>query len=150
MSHISTIKKLLSSSKNPTALYVGTFFFSGGHGGIFTLALPFVIILLGGSDKDLGLCFGLGTLAYMVSCLTVANHLDKFSPKRTLQFSSAFISIAFAMLFLYTRNFKNVNLPLSPVPTIISSEILTGVALALFWPPIMGWISTGHEGQCRS
>jgi predicted MFS family arabinose efflux permease len=150
MSHISTIKKLLSSPQNPTALYTGTFFFSGGHGGIFTLALPFVVTLLGGSDKDLGLCFGLGTMAYMISCLTVANHLDRFSPKRTLQFSSAFISIAFAILFLYTRIFQNQNLPLSPITTIIIIEILTCLALALFWPPMMGWLSTGHQGHALS
>ncbi len=150
MSHVSNIKKLLSSGQNPTALCTGAFFFSGGHGGIFTLALPFVITLMGGSDKDLGLCFGLGTIAYMISCLTVVNHLDRFSPKRTLQFSSAIAALAVALIFACTRMFLNGKLPMSPVFTIIVINILLGLVLALFWPPMMGWLSIGHEGPALS
>ena len=150
MSHISNIKKLLSSRQNPTALYIATFFFSGGHGGIFTLALPFVITLLGGSDKDLGLCFGLGTITYMISCLTVANHLDRFSPKRTLQFSSAFVALVLAALFVCTRIFLKGELLIDPILLVIIIEILSCLVLALFWPPMMGWLSVGHEGAALS
>ena len=150
MSHISNIKKHLSSRQRPMALYTATFFFSGGHGGIFTLALPFVVTLLGGSDKDLGLCFGLGTLTYMVSCLTVANHLDRFSPKRTLQFSSAFVALTLGAFFICTRIFLKGNLPINPILLVIIVEVLSCLALALFWPPMMGWISTGYEGASLS
>ncbi|MBW8017831.1 MAG: MFS transporter [Planctomycetes bacterium] len=150
MSHISNIKKLLSSRQSPTALYTAAFFFSGGHGGIFTLAFPFVVTLLGGSDKDVGLCFGIGTITYLVSCLTVANHLDRFNPKRILQFSSAFIALTLVALFICTRIFLNGNLPIDPILLVIIVQILSCTALALFWPPMMGWISTGHEGGSLS
>ena len=150
MSHISNIKKLLSSRQTPTALYIATFLFSGGHGGIFTLALPFVITLLGGSDKDLGLCFGFGTITYMLSCLTIANHLDRFNPKRILQFSSAFVALTLVVLFIGTRIFLKGNLPINPILLVIIVEVLSCLALAFFWPSIMGWISIGHEGASLS
>lgn len=146
MSHISNIKKLLSSEQSPNALYSATFFFSGGHGGIFALAFPFVVTLLGGSDKDVGLCFGIGTTAYLVSCLTIANHIDRFNPKRILQFSSTFIALALAGLFICTKLILGGSLPMDPILLVIIFEILSCLALALFWPPMMGWLSTGHEG----
>ena len=150
MSHISKIKLFFSSRQKPTALDTAAFFFSGAHMGIFTLALPFVIMLIGGSDKDLGLCFGLGTIAYLISCLTVAKHLDRFSPKRTLQFSSMFIASAFVMIFICTRMFLSGKLPFGPVLTITIINILLSLALAFFWPPMMGWVSIGHEGPALS
>lgn len=150
MPHILNIKNLLSSRESPTALYIATFFFSGGYGGIFTLSFPFVVTLLGGSDKDLGLCWGIGTIAYMVSCLTVANHLDRFCPKRTLQFSTAFIALSLAVLFICTRIFLKGQLPIDSILLVIIVEVLSCLALALFWAPMMGWISTGHEGMSLS
>ena len=150
MSHISNIKKLLNSRQRPTALYTATFFFSGGHSGIFTLALPFVVTLLGGSDKDLGLCFGFGTITYMLSCLTIANHLDRFNPKRILQFSSAFVALTLVVLFIGIRIFLKGNLPIDPILLVIIVEVSSCFALAFFWPSIMGWISTGHEGASLS
>lgn len=150
MSHISNIRKLLSLRQRPTALYTATFFFSGGHSGIFTLALPFVITLLGGSDKDLGLCFGLGTITYMVSCLTIANHIDRFNPKRILQFSSAFVALTLAALFIGIRIFLKGQLPIDPILLVIIVEVLSCLAMAFFWPSIMGWLSTGHEGASLS
>ena len=150
MSYISKIKLLFSSRQKPTALDTAAFFFSGAHMGIFTLALPFVIMLVGGSDKDLGLCFGLATIAYLISCLTVANHLDRFSPKRTLQFSSTFITLAIAAIFVCTRMFLSGKLPIGPVLTITIINILLGLALAFLWPPMMGWVSVGYEGPSLS
>jgi len=150
MSDISNIKKPLSLHRSPMALYAATFFFSGGHGGLFMLALPFVVTLLGGSDKELGLCFGLGTMTYLISCLTIANHIDRFNPKRVLQCSSAVIALTLAGLFVCIRIFLAGRLPINPILLVIIVEILSCVALALFWPPMMGWLSTGLEGQSLS
>ncbi|MCF7956109.1 MAG: MFS transporter [Phycisphaerae bacterium] len=114
------------------------------------LALPFVVKLLGGSEKDVGLCVGLATVAYMISCVTAARHLDKFSPKRTLQFSSAFIALSVAAIYISCRMFTSGKLTISPILIITILNIFIGLTLALFWPPMMGWLSTGHEGPALS
>lgn len=150
MSHISNIEKLLNPKQNPTALLTATFFFSGAHGGIFSLALPFVVTLLGGSEKDVGLCYGLGTIGYVISCMTAAKHLDRFSPKRTLQVSSAIIAISVFTIFAICKMHTAGKLPVSPIIAIAIVNILIGLVLALFWPPMMGWLSTGHEGPALS
>ncbi len=150
MSHISNIKKLLSPRLNPTALLTCAFFFSGAHGGVFTLALPFVVKVLGGSEKDVGLCIGLATVAYLISCITAAKHLDRFSPKRTLQFSSATIALSVGAIFVFCRMFAAGKLPVSPILAVTAINIVIGLVLALFWPPLMGWLSTGHEGHALS
>lgn len=131
-------------------LYMGTFFFSGAHGGIFTLALPFVVVLIGGSDKDLGLCFGIGTVGYLVSCLTIGRHLDRFNPKRALQFSSSAICMVVLTIGLVVWLSVRGSLPMNPVLAVILMNIFLSVLLALFWPPMMGWLSIDHEGPALS
>jgi predicted MFS family arabinose efflux permease len=86
----------------------------------------------------------------MVSCLTIANHLDRFNPKRILQLSSAFVALTLAAFFICTRIFLKGKLPIDPILLVIIVEVLSCLALALFWPPMMGWISTGHEGVSLS
>lgn len=127
-------------------LFGATFFFSGAHGGIFTLALPFVITALGGSDKDLGLCFGLGMAGYLVSCLSAAGHLDKFNAKRTLQFSSAGITASVVLICIITGFFPSGVFSVNPIVLVTVLNITLSVLLAMFWPPMMGWVSIGHEG----
>ncbi len=146
MSHRFNIEKLLTSRQNPLPLYASAFFFSGAHGGIFTLALPFIILLIGGTDKDIGLCFGLGTIAYLISCLMAAKYLDRFSPKCALQLSSAFITIAVIAVFFIIRLSVRDRFPIDPIMAITVINIFLCLALALFWPPMMGWLSLGHEG----
>ena len=79
------------------------------------LLLPFVIVLIGGSDKDLGLCFGIGTVGYIVSCLTIGHHLDRFNPKRSLQLSSLAICTVVLTIGLIGRLFVRGSLPMNPV-----------------------------------
>lgn len=150
MSHLQNIKKLFRSEQNPYPLYVGTFFFSGAHGGVFTVALPFVIMLLGGSDKDLGNCFGVGTMAYLLSCIVAGRFLDNFSPKRALQVSSAVVTVTVACIFLVIQLFMKGQLTFNPIILVTVLNALICLALALFWPPMMGWLSTGHEGAALS
>ncbi|MCF7955924.1 MAG: MFS transporter [Phycisphaerae bacterium] len=150
MSHLSNIKKLLDPGHSPAPLLGCTFFFSAAHGGFFPLALPFVIVLLGGSEKDVGLCIGLGTVAYIISCMTVAKHLDKYCPKRTLQFSSLSIALCVMAIFAVCRFFTAGKLTLNPIAVLTIINIMIGLILAMFWPPMMGWLSVGHEGHALS
>ena len=130
-----------------TALFTSTFFFSAAHGGVFTLALPFVITALGGSDKDVGLCFGLGMAGYLVSCLLAAGQLDKFSAKHTLQVSSGCMIACVGMIFVISAFFPGGLFSLGPIVLITILNITLSFMLAMFWPPMMGWVSLGYEGQ---
>ncbi len=131
-------------------LFAASFLFSGAHNGVFTLALPFVIVLIGGSDKDLGLCYGLGTIAYVISCLTAGRHLDRFNPKRLLQVSSALITLAMVAVTLVTHLAANDSLSLFPIIMVTVFNAILSLLLTLYWPPMMGWLSRGHEGPALS
>jgi MFS family permease len=54
------------------------------------------------------------------------------------------------MIFISTRMFLSGKLPIGPITLITIINILLGLVLALFWPPIMGWLSTGYEGPALS
>lgn len=150
MSHLQNIKKLFRSQQNPYPLYIGTFCFSGAHGGVFTVALPFVITLIGGTDRHLGLCSGLSVIAYLISCIAAGKFLDNFSPKRALQISSATVTVIAACIFATAVLYQKGQFPLEPIITVAALMIALGLSLALFWPPMMGWLSTGHEGPALS
>jgi predicted MFS family arabinose efflux permease len=53
-------------------------------------------------------------------------------------------------LFVGIKLFLKGSLPINPILLVIIVEVLSCMALALFWPPMMGWISTGHEGASLS
>ena len=111
------------------------------------VSLPFVIAFLAGTDKDLGLCASMGFASYLVGCSATGPLLDRFNPKRLAQFGSAVITISAAALFtivlLHTRGYS----PPNPVMLVIITAMLSGLLTSIYWPPLMGWLSTGHEGE---
>jgi MFS family permease len=104
------------------------------------------MLLIGGSDKDLGLCFGIGTAGYIISCLFIGHHLDRFNPKHILQFGSFALCAVVLGVYLIVWLSVRDSLSVHPVPVVLVMNIILSVLLALFWPPMMGWLSTDHEG----
>ena len=145
MAQLLTPSKPLKSQENVVGLYLGSFLFSFAVGILF-LALPFIVINLGGSDKEVGFCFGINIVAYMIACCLAGFVLDQFSPKRTLQLSSAGMALATAGICLTVLLNAKRLLPFSPILAVIGFLTLVGLVQSFFWPQIMGWVSTGYEG----
>jgi MFS family permease len=132
--------------KKVPAIYMAAFFMSF-YGGLYIVTLPFIITYLGGKDEDLGLCTALGFSSYLVSCIAVGHHLDKFNSRRLVQIGSGMITLSMAaILGIVLLEMHNYNLP-RPIWLITIAAMVSGASTSIFWPPLMGWLSTGREGK---
>ena len=121
-------------------------FFMSFYGGIYIVSLPFVVSFVGGTDKDLGLCASLGFVSYLTGCIATGPLLDRFNPRRLAQLGSLGVSVSVAaLLIIVLLKLCAQNLP-HPVILVIITSAFSGLVTSLYWPPIMGWLSIGHEG----
>jgi MFS family permease len=132
--------------KKTHSIYMAAFFMSF-YGGIYIVTLPFIITTVGGTDKDLGLCASMGIIAYLFGCITTGALLDRFDSRRLAQVGSGVITISTTVLLtivlLHTHGY---NLP-HPVMLVMVAAMISGLLTSVYWPPIMGWLSTGREGK---
>lgn len=110
------------------------------------VALPFLVKSLGGSDTEVGLCF-MGQMGlYVIFCILAGLIADKLKPHKVLMFSAA-AEILITIGLLLTVMFQGDGTAFfSPITRLIILMSMAGVVTAFFWPVMMGWISTGHEG----
>ena len=133
-------------AKGPLDIYMAAFFMSF-YGGIYIVSIPFIIAFLGGTDKDLGLCASMGFVSYLVGCIATGSLLDRFNSRRLAQLGSGVVTISTAaLLMIVLLTIRGYNLP-NPVALVIITAMLSGLLTSIYWPPIMGWLSTGHEGR---
>jgi MFS family permease len=135
-------KTTLASDRDAFFLYAAAFLlaFGGGH---WWLALPFVVNLFGGSDTQVGLCLAayLGMYAFTVMLATPL--LIHRNLKRILQVGTLGLTVStLLMCLIVALEYYGCDLP-HPVWLIILTSALFGFCLAGFWPPLMGWLSTG-------
>ena len=117
------------------------------YGGIYIVCMPFVIALVGGTDKDLGLCASMGFVSYLVGCIATGSLLDRFNSRRLAQLGSGVVTISTAaLLMIVLLSIRGYNLS-SPVMLVIITAMLSGLLTSIYWPPIRGWLSTGQEGR---
>jgi len=117
------------------------------YGGIYIVCMPFVIASVGGTDKDLGLCASMGFVSYLMGCIGTGPLLDRFNTRRLAQVSSGVVTISTAaLLMIVLLSGRGYNLP-NPVMLVIITAMLSGLLTSIYWPPIMGWLSTGQEGR---
>ena len=118
--------------------------------GIWWVSLPFIIKYFHGSDADVGTCFALHMGVYVCGCLLTGSLLHHWNPKNIVLLGTAII-----FLLALTLCFA-VTLPISPdLPggrnwLIIGLFVAIGLPMSFFWPFLMGWLSTGHEGPALS
>ncbi len=137
--------KILLRSPHPLPLYTAAFFQSGA-GGIWFVAMPFVIKRLGGSDTQLGLCLGLWFVAYLIGCLGAGGILDRFNARNAVRFGAAANAVINTAVLITVIIAQGSDNPVSLLWLIICFSALSGLLTAFFWPPLMGWLSTGYEG----
>jgi MFS family permease len=122
-------------------------FFMSFYGGIYIVSIPFVIAFVGGTDKDLGLCASMGFVSYLVGCIATGSLLDRFNSRHLAQLGSAVVTISTAaLLMIVLSRIRGYNLS-NPVMLVIITAMLSGLLTSTYWPPIMGWLSTGQEGR---
>ena len=128
------------------SIYMAAFLMSF-YGGIYIVCMPFVIALVGGTDKDLGLCASMGFVSYLVGCIATGSLLDRFNSRRLAQLGSGVVTISTAaLLMIVLLSGRGYNLP-NPVMLVIITAMVSGLLTSIYWPPIMGWLSTGQEGR---
>jgi MFS family permease len=112
--------------------------------GIMLVSLPFIVKRFGGSDGDAGLSLALNFASYVVACLGATLILDRFNPKRLAQIGAIAAALPLAGLCLVISAGPRAWHPIAMIDIAVS---LVGGFTALFWPPMMGWISRGFEGK---
>ena len=146
MLNLSQLKAIYIAQRDALPLYLAAFLMSSS-GGVYVVALPFVIIHLGGTDKHLGIASALTSIVYIITCILIGPVIDRTGPKRYSKIGTAGLAlctaaIAFVVL-LFDLGYKSFN----HVNAVLIIAMLSGPFLAIFWPPVMGWISIGHEGK---
>ena len=75
-------------------------------------------------------------LSYIISCMALRFALARLRPKAAIMLAAFFMG-SFVLCMLYSKRLSLAFL----------TFCLAGSALALFWPPLMGWLSDGLEGK---
>jgi MFS family permease len=135
----------LFKDKNYLRLCLAAFFMSACL-QLIGVVLPFAVKAMNGSDTDVGLCFMSQMAAYVVFCILAVLIIDKLSPKKVLLIAAAaeiFVALGFLAAVWFGNNHAGF---FGPIASLIFLMAMTGIITAFFWPMMMGWISTGHEG----
>lgn len=88
------------------------------------------------SPTAVGWLSALWSLGYIVGCIGFTPFLQKYPPQRIVILSTLCMSFLFLIM--------------ASLPTVASLMVVFtafGLTLSLFWPYLMGWLSTGHEGE---
>jgi MFS family permease len=141
-----TVQKWFGGDRTLRVLCFAAFLMSVAA-GIYLVALPFMIKRLGGTDGDVGLGMALNFGAYLIACIASSMLIDKFNPKRLVQWGAIAILMSFigaACTVMWGHPGQGAIWMLD----IFSA--LAGMMTAIFWPPMMGWVSRGFEKEALS
>lgn len=135
----------LFKEKNLVRICLAAFFMSSMIQLIWVV-LPFIIKAMGGSDTQVGLCFMGHMGVYVLFCIIAGLVIDRLKPKKVLLISVASQIIVTCGIIAVAGLGGRTFLSLTPITQMIFLMSMIGVNTAFFWPVMMGWISTGHEG----
>lgn len=85
-------------------------------------------------------------LTYLIACLLIGGIIDRFNPKLIVLIGSGVTVLTGALQLIIVVLDQRGVCPISPVLAFIVLSSISGFFTSLFWPPLMGWISTGYEG----
>jgi len=101
----------------------------------FTIAVPFYVLEKLGRTDAVGYLTASGTASYLLTCLLLQRFSGKFNPRWTTSGAAACVGLIMG-LFSITSRFSQM------LPCMIAQ----GLAMGLFWPLLMGWLSGDAEG----
>jgi MFS family permease len=131
--------KVSSRLGSPAVVYPGAFLVAFAE-GLLNLGIVFFLRERQGASSSLiGWFMGFSVLVYMLGCLLLRPVFDRLRPQTALLI--ALVGMPAFLLLL-------VLLPALPLTFLFSG--LYRLALSFFWPPAMGWLSQGVEGEALS
>ena len=109
--------------------------------GVTTNCLNFALVFYAhdkfGADTFQASLFGsLYSLSYLLCCSFGGKLLQKIPPLR---------SILLAISFVFIGLWLMLKVPTLTIAYIVQTGI--GISISLFWPQLMGWLSSGQEGK---
>jgi len=124
---------LLRWRRSAAALYVAALLFSL-QGGVVMTAVPWRVMALGGGESAVGLAGGLQMGIYAVGCIFLGPFADRIGPKRLVMLGTAGMTFTTAAMT-----------QAGSVRALLWLVAINAGLTTMFWPPVMGWLSTGHE-----
>lgn len=130
------IKSYYTGIGRTAVIYPAAFLVALAVGALSLGAIFYVREIFGATPGQVGVLSALWSLSYIAGCLLVRPRFDQVLPRHLLIISTGlmFCSAA-ALIFL---------------PSLSSFTVLycfCGMSMALFWPPLMGWLAKGMEGK---
>ena len=109
--------------------------------GVTTNCLNFALVFYAhdkfGADTFQASLFGsLYSLSYLLCCSFGGKLLQKIPPLRSILLAISFVFIGLWMM---------LKAPTLTIAYIVQTGI--GISISLFWPQLMGWLSSGQEGK---
>jgi len=114
--------------------------------GTWWVSLPFIIKYFNGSDADVGTCFALHMGVYACGCLLTGSLLHHWNPKHIVLLGTTIIFLLAVTLCFAVGLPIYPNLPGGRIWLLIGLYVAIGLPMSFFWPFLMGWLSTDHEG----
>ena len=125
------------SNLGKTALLYPVVFLAALAGGMSTLGMIFFAqSLLGASPGQIGLLMALWSASYMCGCFSFRHISAALPPRYSILVATSISFFSVGMIVL--------------LQSLLWSFVFfafTGLAVSLFWPVVMGWLSTGLEGR---
>ena len=119
--------------RSAAALFAAAALFSLSGAMVMT-AVPWRIMALGGSESAVGLAGGLMMGVYAVGCVFLGPFADRIGPKRLIMVATGGITLTTAGMT-----------QAESVGAVLALVAANAVLTSMFWPPVMGWLSAGHE-----
>lgn len=117
-------------------LYACGFLF-GMRSGILMVTWPWWIMnILHGGSAAVGAIGAVWTLGYIIFCLLIGPHADKVNARKMIMMAMTASACLITIM------------PLMPSVALLLMIIgIEGAASGMIWPPLMGWLSVGHQGR---
>lgn len=103
--------------------------------GAATVALPFRALALGAGPWLVGTIGGILMAAYAVGCMVLGPWVDHVRPRTALLVGNVVWAIVLVAMGMTTR-----------LSVLLVLALVYGAVMVAIWPPLMGWVSYGHEG----
>ncbi len=133
---IQLIKSFYSGIGKTAVIFPSTFLVSTGVGIVSLGIIFYVRDIFGVTPSEVGFLSALWSFLYVIGCLFVRPFFNRILPRFLLIISSFLMSVlVFSIIFIKDFSF------------IYFLYGGWGLAMSLFWPPIVGWLSQGFEGK---
>ena len=122
----------------PNQRLVGAAFVMDMAAGCAMLAVQFTGVALGAGPALLGLLGAVGGATYTILCLCSGGVADRFGPRRITRLAAALMIVVWLAMAMAGR-----------IGLLLGLVVVSGAAMALFWPSLMVWVADLSSGQAR-